>query len=187
MAGTTIEITNLQEYNASIERLQGMGARKRDITAIFRNASKPLTKAKQARVGVSSHGVQSSIYRSRIHPPGTLRRSIKFVVSKRYKRVYFVVPTTKQPKPDPFYVVFYVKGAKKGVIGRARGKHGGYEDTKSKGALIGSRWVGRGGKVGGQRPKPFIEQAFNATYMEVSRRINEGFQKLENKLWQRTS
>ena len=187
MAGTTIEITNLREYNAAIERLQGMGARKRDITAIFRNASKPLTKAKKARVGVSSHGVQRSIYRSRIHPPGTLRRSIKFVVSKKYKRVYFVVPTTKQPKADPFYVVFYVKGAKKGVIGRARQKHGGYEDTKSKGALIGSRWVGRGATVGGQRPKPFIEQAFNATYMEVSRRINEGFQKLENKLWQRTS
>jgi hypothetical protein len=86
---------DLTGFNASIDRLYRLGeVRKRDIADVFRKADRGVVSLAKATVKKSPHGAYSKQYPSRTHPPGTLRKGIKFAVSKRLNLVYWVTPTS---------------------------------------------------------------------------------------------
>ncbi len=92
------------EFEQAVKRAYQMGeVRKRDITAIFRNANRRLVSAAKGAAGKSAKGMISRRYLSRSHPAGFLKRNIKFKTSKKYKMVWFV-------NSGAYYSPAYIKG-----------------------------------------------------------------------------
>jgi hypothetical protein len=90
VGGTTIEV-DFSELNQAVDRLYKMGeVRRRDIAKVFRDASRPQIQTAKRNAGKSKKGAYSLQYDSRTHPAGNLRKSIKFVTSKKFKNVYYV-------------------------------------------------------------------------------------------------
>ncbi len=85
---------DFREFEAALARLKKMGdVRKRDISKVFRDASKPIVNSAKKYAGRSAEGVVFSKYKSRIHQKGNLKKSIKFRTSKKFRLVYYVTPT----------------------------------------------------------------------------------------------
>ena len=89
--GISLEV-DVSELEHLYKRLQSLEARKRDIAAVYRDATKMLIKAYKGRIRKSKKGASKQRLESRVHRAGTLRRSIKFFTSKKYKRVFYVGP-----------------------------------------------------------------------------------------------
>jgi len=82
--------------------------RKRDISAIFSKNMKILRTAARNEAPKSKRlRTYSKQYASRRHEPGTLKRSLKFKTSKRFKhRWYIVADRGRKAKYDAWYTHF---------------------------------------------------------------------------------
>lgn len=163
----TIEIVNKDQFNLSLEKLKGMGGRKRDMSAIFRKASKPLVVSAKKNVAVRKTGEILSSLPSRIHQRGTLKRSISFAVSKKYNLVYWVVPKSKKGR-DTYYVRMFTGGRKAFAI--------------SKPAFINNRWVSKGTKIAGYSGTDWMGMAIAGTAAQVFSSIEKGISDYLQKL-----
>lgn len=112
--GVSIEVYGSEKIDQALKRLHYLSARKRDVTDVFRRSLKPLITAGKATAPMSSGGVRGSRYASRNHRAGQLRRSIKFLTSKRYVNVWYVrAGRTKQETTDAWYAHMVGKGTKR--------------------------------------------------------------------------
>jgi hypothetical protein len=166
--GASIVLVNKEQFNLSLEKLKQAGGRKRDVAAIFRTATKPLVKSAKSNVSARKTGEIKSYLPSRVHPKGTLKKSIKFAVSKKYKLVYWVAPMTKSGA-DTYYVRMFAGGRKDFVV--------------SKPAFINDRWVAKGTKIRGYAGTDFMGKAISATEAVVFNSIEKGMSDLLQKLF----
>lgn len=114
--GVTITIEGTQEIDNLLMRLAGAGARKRDVTAVYRKAMAPVVKAGKAAAPLSSRPVIKTRLASRVHARGTLRRAIKFKTSRRQHNVWYVVPDRgANKKYDAWYAHFVGRGTVRGI------------------------------------------------------------------------
>ena len=127
MANGSVQVTlkGTENVKKALNRLADMGARKRDISAVFRTATKPLIQAGKQEAPIGTVKTYSKRYTSRRHKPGTLRGSIKFFTSKKYKSTWYVTPG-----PKGWYKHFIGLGTRRGIqpnpfMARAWDKAGG--------------------------------------------------------------
>lgn len=106
--GLTVDF---KEFNAATKRALEMGeVRKRDIADIFRRSNRPVISLAKSTIqrsrygGYASRGKKTgSLYTSRAHTPGNLKRSIGFKVSRKYMLTYWV-------RPKAWYSAIYAGG-----------------------------------------------------------------------------
>ena len=112
--GISLEIDDSQ-MQALYKRLEQLGSRKRDISKVYRDATKILVKAYKSRIKKRQTQKNEGSHRT-WHKPGTLRRSIKFFTSKKYKAVFYVGPrhgTNIKRDSDGWYAHFVEYGTEK--------------------------------------------------------------------------
>lgn len=165
---TTIEIVNEKQFNLSLEKLKQAGGRKRDISKIFRTATRPLVSAAKKNIVKRKSGEIKSIYPSRIHEPGTLKKSIKFITSKKYKMVYWVGARSTK-KADTYYSIMYA-GGRKGF-------------TLNKPAFINGKWVAKGTRIKGYQGNPFMDNAINQTKEIVLNTLDKEISNYLGRVW----
>jgi len=165
---TTLEITNGKQFNLTLEKLKQAGGRKRDISKIFRTATKPMVSAAKKNISIRKSGEIKSMYPSRVHPPGTLKRALKFAVSKKYKLVFFVGAKSKKGA-DTYYQTMYASGRK------------GF--TLSKPAYIGGRWVSAGTQIKGYTGRDYMGKAIQQTESTVMNTIETEMNNYLGRVW----
>jgi hypothetical protein len=187
----TLKLENTAEVFKGIKDLYNMGdVRKRDITKAFRVGSRLLVKQAKSLVPVRKTGEIKSRYLSRRHSPGTLRRAIRFRISKKYRLAYFVGATSSNKQAynaaDPFYQKFFMQGTKGAVVGATANKDkkgGKYTKEGKTGAFMYGRWVGKGTVISGQQSHPFMDQAISATESQVMNAIEKELGNLIGRVW----
>lgn len=96
--------SDYSDFYKAVDRLYKMGdIRKRDITAVFRTASRPTVNQAKRNAPKSTRGGYSLQYPSRNHPPGFLKKNIRFKASKKYRHVYYV-------NSGAWYSMIYITG-----------------------------------------------------------------------------
>jgi hypothetical protein len=165
---TTLEITNAKEFNLSLEKLKQAGGRKRDLSKIFRTATKPLVSTAKRNVKKRTTGEIKSIYPSRIHDPGTLKKSIKFVTSKKYKIVYYVGSRASKGA-DTYYAIMHASGRK------------GF--TLSKPAYINGKWVAKGTFIKPYAGSDYMGKAITSTQDTVLSNLDRELSNYIGRVW----
>jgi hypothetical protein len=115
--GVTITIEGTAQIDAAIKRLYGLGARKRDMSKIFKDNMQPLIAAGKAQAPKGNYKTTGKQrLTSRAHKSGTLKRSIKFKVSKKFKSVYYVLAGgSNSPGTNAWYAHMVARGTKRGI------------------------------------------------------------------------
>ena len=147
MAGQfSLELMNGTEFNIKLDKLREAGGKKTKITSIMRESSRPLVSTMKQHISKRPKSyVLKSRYASRVHPPGTLRRSIKFKNSKKHAIAYYIGPDSTKAA-DTYYAHMYSGGTSDRVLKRGA-------------AFIGGKWVAKGTKIRGYKGKAFAEIA----------------------------
>ena len=167
------QVIGFEQHKRACEKMRELGEKTGKIDAIYRAGAKPFIQAMKNIVPVRSTGVQLSRYRSRMHPAGTLKRSIRFVKSKRVRKGFYIGAISK-PGADTYYRAIFISESKGGVIGS---KEGG------KSALINGRWIRTQKKIGGYKGTPFVDMAFQQTEQQSMSIIEKQLYELTLKYW----
>lgn len=165
---TTLEITNAKEFNLSLEKLRQSGGRKRDISKIFKTATKPLVSTAKKNIKKRRTGEIKSIYPSRVHEPGTLKKSIKFITSKKYKVVYYVGAKTRKGA-DTYYAIMHASGRK------------GF--TLDKPAYINGKWVAKGTTIKPYAGSDYMGKAITSTQSQVLNNLDTELSNYLGRVW----
>lgn len=165
-------IINFNKEKQTIEWLKAVDMTK-EVDSIFRKASGVLVKSMKSRIPIRDSGILLSRYRSRMHPAGTLKQSIKFKKSRKYKQAYFI-GSMSSPGMDTYYSRIYISGSKGLIIGTKGGK---------KSALINGEWVRKNKLIGGFKPHPYLDEALLGTEIGTIATIDKGlFELVKRKL-----